>query len=267
MLHLNGEHPFTQSDFLITDTLVSPDQYELAHGYQLKRYIRFETRISDSLAVKKADQLMIQKIFLSRKTDQPQWDATGCCMYPLFYPRSSEIYTRGQKRDSLFRELSKTGSKCNRVELNIPEIMSKYNYSERTYFQVDSIRFDTLYVNQLYLQKQSSYYTVVDTFCLDRTARVRIKSGEVGFGLPEHTPVFQDSDSQSTLIYDRQETDLIDAFELLEHYKDPYGVEWVKIELVVRLYNEDAVESPDEQYIHKKVVGWTLQKYIFIGYS
>jgi hypothetical protein len=268
ILHLKGKHPFRGNDFLLSDTIVECTDYEIKWGYSRKLEISTEIRIHESLSTKRGYKMKLRRILYNEDTHPNDWGNEGCCLPDFFYPSPNNIYKDERIKDSVFKNLlSKFGTKCNLKEWVVPSNFKKHNYSESRSFWVDSIRFDTLYINKLFLEKRNNYHIQIDTFCLNKTVKLPLNNFQTYFiFLPEHTEIFDQPDVESAITYEREETDRMDDFRILDYYKDLAGVEWIKVELEVSVYNEEVTEEEENnRYLNKKATGWMLQKLLRIG--
>ncbi len=258
-LTLKGRHPFQESAYQIRQqplTEASTDEKRYGYKQQLTLMIHLklnrefaEKNLKAALSCVKQDHQSSAGLFESRLSYLPE-----------FYPDYRVLFRDRHAQDSIFSSIdSLKGSLCYSKHPKSESCNREYEY----FFKVDSILFDTVYINKLLKRKNCYSDGSIDTICLYQPMKIRLDYALHRFfvGGRFHT----NPDYASEVIYFQQEMDQMTHIQIMDYEKDEYGLEWIKVELDAQVFNKEAGDDRDERYFSKKVIGWTLQKNLDIN--
>jgi hypothetical protein len=255
-LKLTGEHPFQESDYVIRKgpvTEASEDDKRYDYLKQLR--LTFLIKLKEKWSGKKQRKAELESIKKNYKYSPGLFENHTYSYMPEFYPGYYGVFRKKEDRDSLFELFDNKSQDWISYSNRSGEVDDMKD--EEKFFRVDSMRFDTIYINKL-LKTKNGLANNRDTIDLSQTLKTRLDYTRMGASI-EESDLFMKPKYASEIVYSKQEVDRIKNIRITDYVKDEFGIEWIKIEVDVQIYNEKA-EEYSERYFSKTVSGWIFQK-------
>ncbi|WP_430405436.1 hypothetical protein [Fluviicola sp.] len=259
-LVLKGKHPFQSSTYTIQQqrpTAVSEDEKRYDHLQRMNLTIHI--KLKEAWFGKKHLKMELNCLKVNQKDTPKVFHNYSHSYLPEFYSGYCTLFKNKSIRDSVFQSTyNKQGMICSANSEAKPNWESNACAGKDDYsFKVDSIRFDTAYVNKLEIRNDCN--RSMDTICLTETVKVRLDYFTNYYGVAE-CEIFTYPAYTSEVLYTRKETDYVSCIRILDYVKDEFGLEWIRVELDLLVYNEEEVDDSDHSRVPQKVIGWVFQK-------
>lgn len=257
-LKLKGEHPFQESDYVIRKgPLTETPEEDKRYNYLQQFALTFQVKLQEKWTGKKPQKMELEAIKKNYKYSPGLFENHTYSYMPQFYPGYYYVFRKKEDQDSVFKLVDnkqkwisyskQTGESCD----------PKY---EQNYLKVDSIKFDTIYVNKLLKTKNCFWGSSVDTINLRQPLKIQLDYSRMPFTI-EDRELFAEPGYASEIVYTKEEMDRIQSIRIKKYVKDAFGIEWINIEVDVSVYDEASERNGEiERYNSKTVSGWIFQK-------
>lgn len=260
---LKGEHPLEKSTFTIEkQPTTATDKDEQRTGHLLEFDLTFTVKLKEEILNKKG----LKAEMKSRKSNfraTPDVFQNYNTILPKFYSDFRRVFRDKTVRDSIYKAIAKNyGVSCGSAYYPSKKATVDCKNEPDYFFKVDSVRFDTIYINKLLVERKCVSSSSRDTICLNETVKIQINSKTIHAyfdGIVHSGPSYP-----SEIIYFKEEVDDITNLVIKDYAKDAFGFEWIKVEMDVIVYNFNRKEGEDPQ-VNKKITGWVMQKSLHIS--
>lgn len=256
-LKLTGEHPFQESGYVIRKgPLTETSEDDKQFNYLQQFVLTFHVKLREKWSGKKQRKAELESIKKNFKYSPGLFENHTYSYMPEFYPGYYGLFRKKEEQDSLFNLFDNKSKPEDWISYST-QTGEEDKKLEQRFFRVDSMRFDTIYINKL-LKTKNGMAHKGDTIHLPQILKIQLDYTRMGASI-EDRDLFTEPKYASEIVYTKREMDRIQNIRIKDYVKDEFGIEWVKIEVDVKIYNEEA-EEYSESYFSKRISGWIFQK-------